>query len=89
MAGQSNEQNIRLLGASLVVILGGNAGHLIGSADPNRYRPDPFTGLDGANMEARIVKQISLLNNKVTINELRVNECMRRTNGDHNHASVE
>lgn len=48
------EQNTKIIIAALVIMLGGNASNFIGAANPNQYRPDPFTGLDGAKLEARM-----------------------------------
>lgn len=50
------EENRKLLALALVVILGGNTGSIINTVNPKNYRPDPFTGLDGAKMKAGILE---------------------------------
>lgn len=47
------EENRKILIAALVIILGGNAGSIVGSLNSD-VRHDAFTGSDGAELEDRI-----------------------------------
>lgn len=72
------DENKKIILAALVVIFGGNAGHLIGAVDPNKYRPDPFTGLDGARLEARTIERDQAMRGKINRLEWEIKECIKR-----------
>lgn len=53
------EENRKLVITALIAILGGNATSLVNTVSPKNYRPDPFTGLDGAGLKAEMLAIIN------------------------------
>jgi len=68
----------KMVVAALVLMLGGNAGTIFTATNPSQYRPDPFTGLDGAKLEARLMKTIHSQESELIKQGYQLDECMRR-----------
>lgn len=77
------DDNKKLALAALVILLGGNASNLFSTFNPTNYRPDPFTGLDGAKMKAELKSEISNLLVRLSVAEIRVQDCM----SEHDHGN--
>ena len=69
----------KLVLAALVVMLGGNAGNIIHAINPPEYRPFPFTSLDAKDLKEELSNELEDVRTRLTKAELRVDECLRRT----------
>ena len=79
--GSQYESNTKLIGAALAVILSSNASGIYSVANIR----DSFSELNGAQLEARLINRINNVDRQVSNNTLRVNECMKRAETNHEH----
>lgn len=70
------EENRKLIITALVVILGGNAGNLINTYSGEGSH-DRFTGLNAAQLEARIHSEIEVINLRLQRHEIQLIECLK------------
>ena len=74
--------NLKLVLTALVLVLGSNAGSIYSTTNGDRWRPDPYTGLEAAQQEARILNIIQgkheILDRKVNRIEWQIDQCMRK-----------
>ena len=70
--------NWKILLGAVMIMLGGNAGSIINAYEPG-MRADSFSGLDAANQRAEVEKELDHIRTRLTVAEIRVAECLRRT----------